>query len=116
MDRHLAPLSPTRAAWRWRHRSDWHGAVLRWGVLVVLPFLVVPVIAVLLLTPTLVIWNIAAQPQPPRDVGPAALWLGTAVACAVSLIVFAGGPGVTSKIARRRLERLSGYLSDPEHG
>lgn len=110
------PYHPRGLLWRWRHRSDWHGAVLRWGVLVLLPFLVVPVIAVLLLTPTLVIWTLAAQPQPPRNVGPAALWLGTAVACAVSLIVFAGGPVVTSKIARRRLERLSGYLRDPEHG
>ena len=90
--------------------------MLRWGVLVLLPFLVVPVIAVLLLTPSLVIWTLAAQPQPPRDVGPAALWLGTAVACAVSLIVFALAPAVTSKLARRRLDKLSGYLGDPEHG
>jgi hypothetical protein len=56
------------------------------------------------------------QPQPPRDVGPAGLWLGTAVACAVSLIVFAVGPVVTSTIARRRIDRLRGYLSNPEHG
>jgi hypothetical protein len=89
---------------------------LRWGILVLLPFLVVPVIAVLLLTPTLLIWTLVAQPQPLRDVGPAGLWLGTAVACAISLIVFALGPVITSKIARRRLDRLSGYLSNPEHG
>ena len=55
------PYHPRGLLWRWRHRSDWHGAVLRWGVLVLLPFLVVPVIAVLLLTPTLVIWTLAAS-------------------------------------------------------
>jgi hypothetical protein len=110
------PYHPRGLLWRWRHRSDRRGAVLRWGILVLLPFLVVPVIAVLLLTPTLLIWTLVAHPQPLRDVGPAGLWLGTAVACAVSLIVFAPGPVITSKIARRRLDRLSGYLSNPEHG
>jgi hypothetical protein len=110
------PYHPRGLLWRWRHRSDWRRAVLRWGILVLLPFLVVPVIAVLLLTPTLLIWTLVAQPQPLRDVGPAGLWLGTAVACAISLIVFALGPVITSKIARRRLDRLSGYLSNPEHG
>jgi hypothetical protein len=110
------PYHPRELLWRWRHRSDWRGAVLRWGILVLLPFLVVPVIAVLLLTPTLLIWTLAAQPEPMRDVGPAGLWIGTAVACPVSLIVFAVGPVVTAKIASRRLDTLSGYLGNPEHG
>ena len=110
------PYHPKSLAWRWRHRTDRRGAVIRWGILVVLPYVVVPLIALLLLTPSLVIWIIAAHGQSPRQVGPTGLWLGTAVSIAVSLIVFTLAPAVTSKLARRRLDKLSGYLGDPEHG
>ena len=55
------PYHPQSLAWRWRHRTDRRGAVIRWGILVVLPYVVVPLIALLLLTPSLVIWIIAAQ-------------------------------------------------------
>ena len=39
------PYHPRKLLWRWEHRSDWRAALLRWIVLVLLPFLVVPVIA-----------------------------------------------------------------------
>jgi hypothetical protein len=32
------------------------------------------------------------------------------------LTTFAWAPGVAAKIARRRYDRLHGYLSNPEHG
>jgi hypothetical protein len=35
---------------------------------------------------------------------------------AVSLITFAFAPAVATKIARRRYDRLHGYLSNPDHG
>ena len=88
-----------------------------------LPFLVVPLIAVMLLMPSLIIWIIAHQGHPPHQLDPAGLWIGTAVSVAVSLIVFAWAPGVAAKIARRRCEqaaRLSqqsrARLADPVCG
>jgi hypothetical protein len=83
---------------------------------VLLPFLVVPVIALVLLIPGLAIWLIAHQGHPPHVIPPAGLWLGTVVSVVVSLIVFGWAPGVAVKIARRRYDRLHGYLSDPEYG
>jgi hypothetical protein len=110
------PYHPRKLLWRWEHRSDWRAALLRWIVLVLLPFLVVPVIALVLLIPSLAIWLIAHQGHPPHEIPPAGLWLGTVLSVAVSLIVFGWAPGVAIKIARRRHARLHGYLSDPEHG
>jgi hypothetical protein len=110
------PFHPQKLAWRWQHRSDWRAAVLRWGLLVFLPFMVVPLIAVILLIPSLIIWIIAHQGYPPQHMNPVGLWIGTAVAVAVSLIVFGWAPTVASKIALRRYDRLHGYLSNPEHG
>jgi hypothetical protein len=110
------PYHPQKLLWRWQHRSDWRAAVLRWGVLLVLPYLVVPLIALVLLIPTLIIWIIAHQGYPPHQMATAGLWIGTAASVTVSLIVFAWAPTVASKIVRRRYDRLLGYLSDSEHG
>jgi hypothetical protein len=110
------PYHPRKLLWRWQHRSEWRAAWLRWGVLLVLPYLVVPAIGLILLSPTLIIWIIAHQGYPPHEMDPVGLWIGTVVAVAVSLIVFAWAPGVAAKIARRRSDRLHGYLSNPEHG
>jgi hypothetical protein len=110
------PYHPRKLLWRWEHRSDWRAALLRWIFLVLLPFLVVPVIGLVLLLPNLIIWLIAHQGHPPHEIPPAGLWLGTLVSVAVSLIVFGWAPGVAAKIARRRRGQLRGYLSDPEQG
>jgi len=110
------PYHPRKLLWRWEHRSDWRAALLRWIVLVLLPFLVVPLIALVLLIPSLTIWLIAHQGHPPHVIPPAGLWLGTVVSVVVSLIVFGWAPGVAVKIAHRRQDRLHGYLSDPEYG
>jgi hypothetical protein len=110
------PYHPRKLLWRWEHRTDWRAALLRWGVLVLLPFMVVPLIAVMLLIPSLMIWIMAHQGQPPHEMDPIGLWIGTVVSVAVSLIVFAWAPSVATKIARRRYANLHGYLSNPEHG
>jgi hypothetical protein len=110
------PYRPQKLLWRWQHRSDWRAALLRWGLLVLLPYLVVPLIAIVLLIPSLIIWIPAQRGYPPGEMAPADLWLGTAVAVIVSLIVFAWAPGVAAKIARHRFDRLGAYLGDSEHG
>jgi hypothetical protein len=110
------PYHPRKLLWRWEHRTDWRAALLRWGVLVLLPFMVVPAIAIMLLIPSLIIWIIAHQGHPPHEMDPVGLWIGTAVSVAVSLIIFVWAPSVATKIARRRYAELHGYLSNPEHG
>jgi hypothetical protein len=116
MDRTLAALSPPEAALALAASFRLASSVASVGVLLVLPYLVVPLIGIVLLSPTLIIWIIAHQGYPPHEMAPAGLWTGTAVSIVVSLIVFAWAPGVASKIARRRRDQLHDYLSDPEHG
>ena len=110
------PYHPQKLLWRWRHRSDWRAALVRWLALVLVPFLIVPVIAIVLLMPSLIIWISAHQGYPPHQMDTTGLWIGTAVSVAVSLTTFAWAPRVAAKIARRRSERLLLYLSNPEHG
>jgi hypothetical protein len=110
------PYHPQKLLWRWQHRTDWRAGLLRWGVLVLLPFLVVPLIALVLLVPSLIIWILAHQGYPPHQMDHVGLWIGTAVSVAISVIVFAWASSVATKIARGRHTKLRSYLSDPEHG
>jgi hypothetical protein len=110
------PYHPRKLLWRWQHRSDRRAALLRWGVLLVLPYLVVPAIGLTLLGPTLIIWIIAHQGYPPHQMDSTGLWIGTAVSVVVSVIVFGWAPMVASKIARHRSDKLHSYLSNPENG
>jgi hypothetical protein len=110
------PYHPRKLLWRWQHRSDRRAALLRWSVLLVLPYLVVPAIGLILLSPTLIIWIIAHQGYPPHQMAPTGLWIGTAVSVLVSLIVFGWAPMVASRIARHRSDKLHSYLGDPENG
>ena len=110
------PYHPQKLLWRWRHRSDWRAALVRWLALVLVPFLIVPAIATVLLIPSLIIWIIAHQGYPPQQMDTTGLWIGTAVSVAVSLTTFAWTPRMAAKITGRRSERLHLYLSNPEHG
>lgn len=82
----------------------------------VLPYLVVPAIGLILLSPTLIIWIIAHQGYPPHEMASTGLWIGTVLSVVVSLIVFGWAPMVASKIARHRSDKLHSYLSNPENG
>ena len=93
MGRHLDALSPAEVAVALAasfRLAGGVGSVARPGLV---PFLIVPAIAVVLLIPSLIIWIIAHQGYPPQQMDTAGLWIGTAVSVAVSLTTFAWAPG-----------------------
>jgi hypothetical protein len=116
LDRHLAALRPAGAGLALAASFGLARSGDSVGVLAIVPFIVVPLIAALRLVPSMIIWSLAARPLPPRQVSPAGLLGGHTGRLRLSLTIFAWGPIVASKLARRRYERLNGYLSNPDHG
>lgn len=89
---------------------------MRWAALVVIPYVLVPVLAALLLVPSLLLWGFTAphglsEKLPDHDLG-----LGVAVACAIALVCSVGGQRLGGLIARRRRAKLVEFLSDPVRG
>jgi hypothetical protein len=110
------PYHPMPLRYRWEHRMPRKRMLLRWGVLVITPYVVVPVLAVVLMVPSLLIWGFTAphgltQKLPDDDFG-----VGVLVACAISLICAVSGHRVGGWLAQRRRAALLEFLSDPVRG
>ena len=112
----LFPYHPMPLRYRWEHRRPGRRMLMRWAALVVIPYVLVPVLAALLLVPSLLLWGFTAphglsEKLPDHDLG-----LGVAVACAIALVCSVGGQRLGGLIARRRRAKLVEFLSDPVRG
>jgi hypothetical protein len=88
----------------------------RWAVLVTVPYLVVPIISVTLMTPTLVVWGIAAPYRLSARMPAHHLGGGIAVACLVAIVCSIGGRRLGVRLARNRRAVLVRLLADPTRG
>lgn len=112
----LFPYHPMPLKYRWEHRQPKARMLLRWGILIVTPYGVVPALSGLLMVPTLLVWGVTSKhgighKLPDRDFG-----LGIAVACAVSIACCMGGHRLATLITSRRRERLVTFLADAGRG
>ena len=90
--------------------------LVRWLTLAVTPYILVPVLAAILMVPSLLLWGFTAphgvsQKLPDHDLG-----LGVALACFISLACAVGGHRLAVSIAHRRQTKLAAFLADPGRG
>ena len=107
------PYHPMPLRFRWEHRRPWRRMLVRWGALAVTPYVLVPVLATLMLTPSLLLWGFTApnglsQKLPDHDFG-----LGVALACVIAVGCAVGGQRLGARIMRRNRTKLAAFLSDP---
>lgn len=112
----LFPYHPMPLRYRWEHRRPHARMLARWGVLVVTPYVLVPVLGSLMLAPSLLLWGFTAphglsEKLPDHDLG-----IGIAVACAIALACAIGGQRLGGALVTRRRAKLQGFLSDPVRG
>jgi len=112
----LFPYHPMPLRYRWEHRRPRKRMLVRWGVLIVTPYVLVPVLGVLMLTPSLLVWGFTAphglsEKLPDHDLG-----LGLAVACAIAVACSFLGHQLGWWMATRRAAKLRDFLADPVRG
>jgi hypothetical protein len=112
----LFPYHPMPLRYRWEHRRPVKRMLVRWAVLVVTPYVLVPMLGVLLLVPSLLVWGFTAphglsEKLPDHDLG-----LGVAIACAIALVVSFGGQRLGVLMAHKRRAKLTDFLADPVRG
>lgn len=113
----LFPYHPISLKERWRRRRGryWH-MICRWILLVTLPYVLVPAIAVGVMLPTLIMWKLS-QSSGFLPVGrPPHLFVGALMVYVLS--IFWGWVGQRGALAlcRRRRTFLLAYLGDPSRG
>ena len=110
------PYHPIALRERWAHRRSWRHMLVRWLVLVVTPYGLVPVLAFAFITPTLTLWGISAQNGLNGRLSAAEFAWGVLLACGLSITAAVLGQRAGSLWAHRRKETLSVYLADASLG
>ena len=110
------PYHPVPLRYRWRHRHDSRAMLLRWGILVILPYAVVPGLTIAFLSPSLLIWGLTSPSGltaklPDNDFG-----LGVGLACLIAVAAVWIGHHVSLRLIARRRDALVAYLSEPQRG
>lgn len=101
---------------RWRERRNWRPMLLRWGVLVLLPYGLVPALTAIGLAPSALAWA-GAYAAGVRGHGlDAALLGGLAVAIPMTLWIWHRATAYAARSTVRNAERLHTYLSDTRRG
>jgi hypothetical protein len=110
------PYHPIPIKERWAHHRPWWRKVGRWLALVLTPYGLVPVLAFVIMAPTLLLWwlfsahGLTAK-LPDKDYA----W-GVLLACVLAAGATYGGHRYGAVLARRRQGKLRTYPADPARG
>ncbi len=110
------PYHPVALRHRWAHRHPWSRMIVRWFVLVVAPYGLVPALTVIITVPAVVLWTLAAPGWTTAGIPDDVFAWGAALACAVALVAWIGGIRAAPRLAQRRRDRLTRFLADPDRG
>ena len=110
----LLPYRLRTLRWRWEHRTDWRRSV-RWAVLVLAPFAIVPALATVVVLPSLGLahWVFG---DPPRALTDPQFVLVAVSICGTALLTGWLGLWVAGWLRIRRHDRLADFLQDPSAG
>jgi len=112
----LFPYHPMPPRYRWEHRQPPGRMLWRWLTLAVTPYVLVPWLAVALMTPSLLLWGFTSAHGlsarlPDHDLG-----LGVGIACAVAIVCSFASHRRGAMMAERHRARLLAFLADPTRG
>jgi hypothetical protein len=110
------PYHPIALRERWRHRREFKQMILRWGVLAVLPYILVPTLAVIISAPTLLLWYLTSQTGGWTRIPDGDFALGVLVGCGLAAVTCLWGYRRGVRIAEKRKPDLIRYLADPGRG
>jgi hypothetical protein len=109
------PYHPLPLRRRWAGRRRWPAMWLRWAVLVLLPYAVVPFLAGVVTLPSVLLWHALAPAAGDPISDPQFAW-GLFADVVVTAVAWPAGHWYGTRLAARRRYRLAAYLSDPGRG
>jgi hypothetical protein len=110
------PYHPMPLRFRWEHRAPRRRMLVRWMLLVVTPYILVPVLGVLLMVPSLAVWGFTSKSGLSKQLPSNDLGAGIALACLIAGLAWWGGHRTGTWLIRRRREMLLEFLNDPTAG
>jgi hypothetical protein len=87
----VVPYHPIPLRQRWEHRRPLKRMLVRWGVLIVLPYSLVPLLTVVISTPTLLLWYLESHPNSFANIPEAVFFLGVLTGSVTALVAWSFG-------------------------
>lgn len=112
----LWPYHPISIKDRWEERHGDKRRLLRWSILVLIPYALVPAFGAIALIPPGIAWEIAGGPKLSAAVDNVSILFGACISVPVSLLLFRWGTRRAGRLAHERREQIRAYLSDPSLG
>jgi hypothetical protein len=109
------PYHPLPLRRRWAGRRRWRPMLLRWGILVLCPYAVVPFLAGVVTLPSLLLWHNLTPDAGDRISNAQFAW-GLLASAAITAVAWPAGHRYGTRLAARRHDRLAAYLADPDRG
>lgn len=110
------PYHPLDLRYRWEHRRPFRRMIVRWLALAVLPYGLVPVLAVVISLPTLALWYFTSQTNGITRISDGEFALGVSVGCVLGVAAWIWGQRTAVRIALKRKTKLATFLADPAQG
>jgi hypothetical protein len=102
--------------YRWKHRRRWWTMLVRWFILVVTPYMLVPALTAVLTLPTLALWMLTSERLNLSKMSDGAFAAGAVLAAGLAITAWIGGHHWGTSLARRRQRWLTDFLADPDRG
>ena len=110
------PYHPMPLAFRWLHRTPFWRMIGRWLTLALTPYVLVPVLCVLLMVPTLALWGLLTPHGLNTQLQVDDFGWGVAVVCVIAATCWWLGQRLAFRLSCRRRVALETFLSDPASG
>jgi hypothetical protein len=110
------PYHPLPLRYRWAHRRRWGTMLVRWLVLLVAPYGLVPALTAVLTLPSVLLWTAVAPDGQRTRISDAQFGWGLLLAAAIAAVAWPIGHHVGVRLAHRRRDRLAAFLADPDRG
>jgi hypothetical protein len=112
----LLPYHPVPLRRRWAHRRPYRRQ-LRWLVLSVAPYGLVPLLVLVISVPTIALWTVALGAHGPfHRLGDAPFAWGVSLGVVAALAAWLGAVRLGARLTQRRADRLAAFLADPDRG
>jgi hypothetical protein len=110
------PYHPLPLRYRWTRRRLWRPMLARWIALVLTPYVVVPLMSLTLTLPSLLLWYALSPGKGDSRLSDARFGWGLLLVAVLSVAAWLVGNRYGARLAGRRGERLTAFLSDPDRG
>jgi hypothetical protein len=107
---HVLPLR-----YRWAQRRRWRRMLARWMVLILAPYVVVPLLTAVLTLPSVLLWAAVAPAKPAHITDEQLAW-GLLLAVVLAVVAWTVGHWLGPRLAHRRRGTLTVFLRDPDRG